>query len=152
MEELGLNLVDDLGVMLRQLMRITRQHSGSADTLIKNSVSVYVEYVGKHPSYFHFMSQARTGGTFALRQAIRNELKYFANELVMDIQQGALLSKVSTQDLEMIAQLVVGTVEEITIDLLDLKDSSETYQQELVNRTEKKLRLIFLGARVWRSS
>jgi AcrR family transcriptional regulator len=152
MEELGLNLVDDLGMMLRKLMRATRQHEGPIETIISNSIKVYTDFVVSHTNYFYFMSQCRTGGTQTLRQALRNELKYFSNELAADIQRlSTSVQNISSQDLDMIAQLVVGTVEEMTIDLLDLVQSNPDYLQESVGLTVKKLRLIFLGVVHWKS-
>lgn len=152
MEELGLNLVDDLGLMLRRLMRATRQHEGPIERLIHSSVEVYVAYVTEHRNYFYFMCQCRAGGTLVLRNAIRNELKYFANELATDIRQVSLLPKVDGQDLEMLSHLVVGTVAETTVDLLDLVESNPASRQEMIERTVKKLQLIFLGAGQWRST
>lgn len=151
MEELGLNLVDDLGMLLRKLMRTTRQQDGSVAGPIRRSIEVYTDFVGQHRDYFYFMFQCRTGGTPSLRRAIRNELKYFANELALDIQQEEMLPNMDGQDLEAVSQLIVGTVAEITIDILDLADSTPSFKQELMARTEKKLRLIWLGAMVWRS-
>jgi len=151
MEELGLNLVDDLGMLLRKLMRATRQQDGSVAGPILRSIEVYTDFVCQHRDYFYFMFQSRTGGTPALRRAIRNELKYFANELALDIQQDAMLPNIDSQELEIVSQLIVGTVAETTIDILDLANSTPTFKQELVDRTEKKLRLIWLGAVAWRS-
>lgn len=151
MEELGLNLVDELGMLLRKLMRATRQHDGTFDGFIRSSIDVYVDFVTKHPNHFYFMAQSRTGGTQALRNAMRNELTFFANELVSDIRQSSMLPNVGSDDLEMISQLIVATVAETTIDILDLTESSTGYKQEFIKKTEKKLRLIWLGAGAWRS-
>ena len=152
MEELGLNLVDELGMLLRKLMRATRQNGESFDGLVRSSISVYIDFVTQHPNHFHFMAQSRTGGTQALRNAIRNELKFFANELVSDIHQSSMLSHIESHDLEIVAQLIVATVAETTIDILDLAESTPDYRQALVDKTEKKFKLIWLGAGVWRSS
>jgi hypothetical protein len=152
MEELGLSLVDELGMLLRKLMRATRQNNGNVDGLIRSSIDVYVDFVIQHPDHFYFLSQSRGGGTKALRNAIRNELKFFANELVSDIRQSSMLPNVGSQDLDMFSELIVTTVADTTVDILDLSDSRPGFKQELIEKTEKKLRLIWLGAGVWRSS
>ena len=157
MEELGLNLVDDLGLILRRVMRATRQHGvtkqgGPAEDFIRASVEVYVDFVCTHRNHFYFMCQSRTGGTSALRAALRTELKYFANELVLDVRHGSMLPEVDEQDLEMISQLIVATMSEITIDILDQGKTSAAIQKELTEKTVMKLRLIWLGARRWKSS
>lgn len=156
MEELGLSLVDELGLILRRSMRATRQHGevkngGPAEGFIRGSVEVYVEYVCSHRNHFYFMCQSRTGGTTVLRTALRNELKYFANELVSDIRHVAMLPNVNSSDLELISQLIVATMAESTIDILDQGKVSSAVQQEVIEKLVKKLRLIWLGARRWRS-
>ncbi len=151
MEELGLNVVDDLGLVLRKMMRAARQKDGYKKGLLHSSIEVYVDFVCQHKSHFYFMSQCRTGGTPVLRQAIRNELKYFENELSSDIRSVPFLSEMSSQDREMMSQLIVSTVFDATIDILDLSDSSANYQNEFIESMKKKLRMIWLGGSVWRS-
>ncbi|MFT7372101.1 MAG: AcrR family transcriptional regulator [Oleiphilaceae bacterium] len=151
MEELGLNVVDDLGLVLRKMMRAARQDAGYKKGKLHSSIEVYVDFVCQHRSHFYFMSQCRTGGTPALRQAIRNELKYFDNELSSDIRSVPMLSEMSGADRDMMSQLIVSTVFDTTIDVLDLNDSSTNYQHEFVELMKKKLRLVWLGASMWRS-
>lgn len=55
MDEFGLNLFDDLGIMLRWLIRTTRQYDSPIEKLIGNSVKVYVEFVAKYRDYFYLM-------------------------------------------------------------------------------------------------
>jgi TetR/AcrR family transcriptional regulator, fatty acid biosynthesis regulator len=150
MEELGLSLVDELGMMLRKLMRATRQGSEPEDQTRK-SVEVYVNYVAANRNLFVFMGQCRAGGTPALRNAIRNELKYFANELVSDMRRAGILPHVDQADLEMIADLVIMAVADITIDILDLPEGNAVMRSALIARTTKQVRVIFLGATAWKS-
>jgi AcrR family transcriptional regulator len=150
MEELGLNLVDELGMMLRKLMRSARQSQLPAVELARNSVELYVRYVADHRTLFLFMSQCRTGGTPALRSGIRNELGFFATELATDIRQASSLPRIDTQDLEIISQLIITAVADTTIDILDQPENS-LQLQELIEKTIKQLRVIFLGATLWES-
>ena len=156
MEELGLNLLDDLGLILRRVMRATRQHEVvkidvSAEDFIRASVEVYIDFVCTHRSHFYFMCQCRTGGTSALRRALRKELKFFSNELVSDIRHMSMLPDVDDQDLEMMSQLIVSMMYESTIDILDQGKASSAVQQALTDNAVGKLRLIWLGARRWKS-
>ncbi len=151
MEELGLNIVDDLGMLLRKLMRSARQADNYLEDLTQKSIDTYADFVVRHQNHFYFMCQCRTGGTPALRNAIRQELRFFANELAADICQQPSLAKVSQEDLELIAQHIVATVAETTIDLLDLAGTQRNFRHDYTKQLQKKLRLIWLGARVWRS-
>jgi len=151
MEDLGLSLVDELGMMLRRLMRSARQAGQSLNDQIKASVAVYVQHVLDNRNLFLFMVQCRSGGTPALRDAIRNELRYFVNELVVDINRADFLPNVSHEDLEMIVSLIINTVAETTLDILDLPTASRSQRARIEALTVKQIRLIFLGALAWRS-
>jgi AcrR family transcriptional regulator len=151
MEELGLNIIDDLGLMLRKLMRTARQNEDYFDALAKSSVEFYANYVCTHKNYFYFMEQVKTGGTPTLRKAIRKELKYFANELVSDVRPLKNLANIDDADLDILCQLIVETVFENTIDLLDQAEVDPRYIETYTEHTLKKLRLIWLGAIAWRS-
>lgn len=151
MEELGLSLVDELGLTLRKLMRASRKPGETLEKQIRKSVEAYILYVAQHPNLFLFMSQCRTGGTPRLRSAIRNELRFFVQELVTDISQANLLPDVDSTDLDMIAELVVLTMAETTIEVLDLPTGNRLLRTELIERRIKQLSLIFLGASQWKS-
>ncbi|OZG70804.1 DNA-binding transcriptional regulator FabR [Hahella sp. CCB-MM4] len=149
MEELGLNLADELGMLLRKLMRAARQPDLPPKELMRQSVDVYIDFVLQHRNHFTFMCQCRTAGTPALRNAIRNELRFFAHELASDVRQTTLLPGISSQDLDTVCQLIVTTVADATIDLLDLTDQSPNVRQEFSLAVVKKLSLIWLGANAW---
>ena len=151
MEELGLNVVDDLGLILRKMMRLARQSDGYQSGRLRSSVEVYVAFIEEHKSHFYFMCQCRTGGTAALRRAIRNELKYFETELSSDIRAVPMLKDMTTQDRDVMSQLIVSMVFEVTIDILDLNDTNSNYEQEFIDTMVKKLRIIWLGAEQWSS-
>lgn len=151
MEELGLNIVDDLGLILRKLMRATRQNSDYFDTLAQQSIEVYTDFVSENKNYFYFMAQIRTGGTPVLRNAIRSDIKYFANELASDLRPLSVFDKAEDSDLELISLLIVEAVFDTTIDLLDQIQTSPNQQQAYVENTVKKLRVFWLGAITWQS-
>lgn len=151
MEELGLCLVDRLGLLLRQMMRTARQQKGYIHTVTIHSLEVYARFVVTHRSYFYFLCQCRTGATPAIRQAIRSELSYFSNELASDIRQFGVLEAVNPEDLMTVCEIIVATVAETTIDLLDRAEHYPAYQQEYVEQLRKRLRLIWMGASMWRS-
>ena len=97
------------------------------------------------------MEQVKTGGTPTLRKAIRKELKYFANELASDVRPLKSLAEIDDSDLDIVCQLIVDTVFENTIDLLDQVENNPAYIETYTEHTLKKLRLIWLGAMAWRS-
>jgi len=80
LDDLALNLVDELSLVLRQLMREVRQNRVAPTNIIRDSVQQYCQYVAAQRVFFLFMSQSMTGGTSLIRQAVRSELQYFAKD------------------------------------------------------------------------
>ncbi len=149
LDELGLALSDEIGLLLRQLMRTARLKGLAADSMIADSVDFYMDNVRESPALFRFMAQSLTGGSPAMRQAIRLELGHFAKEMVMDLNSLRVLSDMSAVDLDMLGHLVITTVSSVTTELLDLPEDRENLVSEIRERTIKQVRLIFIGAGGW---
>lgn len=150
MDELGLALVDDVCMTLRKIMREARVSvQGARDLAIQSSVHGFVGYVLAHDRAFEFLTRERIGGRAAVRQAIAREIHYFVGELANDLRAVAPFADTPSDDLEMIAGLVVHTVLNLSADLLELPPGQRVREHELTARTVKQLRLIFLGAGRW---
>lgn len=151
MEELGLNIIDDIGLMLRKLLRSARQSATSPAEATRTSMVVFTEFVFQNKKHFHFLNQVKGGGTLALRSAMRNELRHFANEMATDLRasftqsNATALAHLSSTDLELIARFIVSAVFESTIDLLDLCETSPNYRQEYIEQTVHQLKVIWRG-------
>jgi len=87
MEELGLTLVDEGGVALRQLMRKARQRIRDKGSVICTSVETFMEFIHDSPYVFRLLLHERTGTSLAFRRAVSRELQYFVVELADYIQQ-----------------------------------------------------------------
>lgn len=149
LDELGLALADEFGLLLRQIMRQARLQGLAADRMISDSVDFYIDHVQKEPALFRFMAQTLTGGSPAMREAMRNELGYFANEMVMDLNRLGILTHISSVDMDMLGHLVINTVSSVTTEVLDLPEGSENMITAIRERTIKQVRMIFLGAGEW---
>jgi len=86
MEELGLTLVDEGGVALRQLMRKARQRIRDRGLVIATSVETFMEFIHSSPHVFRLLLRERSGTSLAFRKAVSRELKYFVVELADYIQ------------------------------------------------------------------
>ena len=162
MDELGLALVEDACLGLRRIIRGVRTSaSAGRDTVVRTSVEVFVRYVLAYDQTFELLTRERFGASPALRQAIAREIRYFIGELADDLRALERFARLPSEDVEMIADLVVHTVLNLTADLLELPEQQRLEgadsstgptmrRRELTERTVKQLRLIFLGADRWR--
>lgn len=149
-DELGLALVEESGVMLRRLLRDVRRTGLPPTAMLKTSVKIYRQFIEEHRAHFLFVVTERSGGSPILRAAVRREEQHFSHEMALDSRQAGLMPGLSSQALEMTCTLVVGTMMFAASELLDLPKNQPTLETEWVERFVRQLRLIFLGARAWR--
>lgn len=86
MEELGLTLVDESGLALRQVMRKARQRLQQQGSVIATSVRTFMEFTQANPNIFRILFHERSGTTRALRVAVAREIQFFVVELTDYIQ------------------------------------------------------------------
>lgn len=150
MDELGLALVEGCGLTLRRLLREVRIMGVPTKDIIRTSLQVYKAYVEKHPRYFLVAARERSTGSPLMRYAIRTEISHFVNEMAQDLRDLRLMPGQSMESLRMICGLVVNTMLNAASDILDLPAGQQQAEQELLENFVRQVRLIFLGAAVWR--
>jgi len=146
MEALGLTLAAESCQTLRSMMREVRLRA-QGGAAVQESVLVLVQFIHEQPLYFEFLARERAGGPPSVRQAIHAEIRGFVAELADDLKKWPAYHRFPTEDLAMLADLVVNTVIHLALDLLALPQDED--ESVLVNRTTKQLRLILLGALDW---
>lgn len=151
MDELGLALVDESFYTLRQMMRAARSSQLPTEQMIRRSVQVFVAHVRANSRYFQFVLRERAGGRSALRNAIRTEVRLFVSELATDLGRFPALNRWPTEDLQMMAGLIVATMMNAVMDILDLPAGRPEDEMEMAKLLEKQLRLVMLGAGQWKS-
>lgn len=150
MDELGLALVEQGGVTLRRLLREARRSDFKSKDMLRNSVLVYKRYLEQNELEFAFIIGERSGGSPVIRKAIRREEEHFTHEMAHDLRELGTVPGVSSHTLELICSLVVTTMLNAANDIMDLPADQKQNEQELVDHFVLQLRLIFLGARLWR--
>jgi hypothetical protein len=88
----------------------------------------------------------------ALRQAIRSEIRLFSSELATDLARFPYLSTWNTEDLHMMAGLIVNAMVSTVEEILDMPADSPEVEDEIVRRVERQLRLVAVAVPHWRSS
>jgi AcrR family transcriptional regulator len=150
MEELGLALVDESFRTLRQMIRAARAET-NPDHVIRSSVEILVRHVHEHRLHFRFIARERFGGVGALRQAIRTEIRLFSTELATDLARFPNLSAWTTEDLQMMAGLIVDTMVSTAQEIIDMPAANPQVEADIVRTAERQLRLVALAVPHWRS-
>lgn len=151
MDDLGLQLVDELGLVLRRMMREARANVSQANKLIDESVDIFISHGRANQSFFLFMAQGLAGESRAVQEGIRSEIRFFASELANDLRRLKLVDHLNDGDLEMVCDLVVRTVAFSLTDLLRVSADDDHQVEQIRKRTIRFLQLIFVGANHWQS-
>lgn len=140
MDELGLTLVDEAGLTLRQLMRQARQRIAKGGSVIKISVHTFMEFVENSDSSFRLLLRERSGTSAAFRAAVNREIRYFTLEL-SDYLQTA--NKLDAEVAYLQANAAVTIVFSAGAEALDM-DKKE--REQLIDNIVLQLRFIARGA------
>ncbi|TNE73548.1 MAG: TetR family transcriptional regulator [Gammaproteobacteria bacterium] len=151
MDDLGLQLVDELGLVLRRMMREARGNVLQADKLIEESVGIFISHALANRNFFLFMAQGLAGESRAVQEGIRSEMRFFASELANDLRRLRLAEHLSDKDLDVTCDLVVRTVAFSLTDLLGVSVDDDYQVDQIRKRTTHFLQLIFVGAANWQS-
>jgi AcrR family transcriptional regulator len=151
MDELGLALVEESFRTLRAMLREAREGGPPPQHVIRRSVEILVEHVRLHRQHFAFVARIRSTGNSVLRHAIRSEIRLFTSELATDLARFPVLREWTTDDLQMLAGLLVNTMIATIEAILDVPVAGPEADTEIIRTAEKQLRLTLLGVPHWRS-
>lgn len=143
LDELGLVLVDEGGVALRQLMRQARKRIARNGSAISTSVETFMEYLGNNANLFRLMLRERTGGSKPFRTAIKAEIDHFVTELADDLRRFAEEQRKPLSDARLVAEAMVTLVFNQGADALD---ATPKEREDLKIKLKTELRMILVGS------
>ena len=142
-DELGLTMVDESGLMLRQLMRQARQRIAKGGSIIKTSVSTFMEFIGNNPNAFRLLLRERSGTSAAFRAAVAREIQHFIAELAdyLEVENRMPRSFTEAQAEAMVTIVFSAGAEALDVDI--------EQRRKLEDRLVLQLRMIAKGAYYW---
>jgi AcrR family transcriptional regulator len=144
MEELGLSLLDEVGLSLRRLLRNARKNSaGTTVGLTEFSIQTFLNYVNENSNLFRLLLGERQGASISFRKAIHAEIDLFVGELTEDIER---ISKSNNQKFRhpgLAAEAIVAVVFTVGAEALDLPRHK---QESLSLRLAEEVNMILRGA------
>jgi AcrR family transcriptional regulator len=150
MDELGLALIEESFRTLRAMLREAREDADPRD-IIRRSVEILVEHVHSHGRHLAFVARVRSTGNAVLRRALRTEIRLVTSELATDLARFPVLREWSTEDLMMLAGLLVNTMIATIEAMLDVPVAAPAAEAEIIATAERQLRLTMLAIPHWRS-
>lgn len=139
MDELGLTMVDEGGLLLRQLMRQARQRIVKEGSVIRTSVETFMEFIENNPNVFRLLLRERSGTSFEFRTAVAREIQHFAAELTEYLITTGMNREEAMTQAEASVTLVFSSGAEVL-------DVEKHEREELEERLIMQLRMIAKGA------
>ena len=149
MDELGVSLAEESMRTLRKMIRAARSNPRQDTHLIRASVRTLHEHVRAHEDHFRFLTRERYSGSGPVQRAIAIELKLFSSDLAVDLARFEHLRDWRTEDLHMMADLIVTAMLSTVMELIEARPRDEETDALIVKAAEKRLRLVFVGVPNW---
>ncbi|WP_417762319.1 HTH-type transcriptional repressor FabR [Shewanella sp.] len=140
MNELGMTMVDEGGLALRQMMRKGRQRADAGGSVIRISVETFMEVLDSNPNVFRILLHERSGTSAPFRAAVEREIDHFISELAHFIEESA------NRNIELArvqAEALVILVFNAGAAALDMKRAD---RKVLAERLITQLRMVVKGA------
>lgn len=142
-EDLGLALVEEAGLFLRQMLRKARQRVASGNSAIESSIDTFIEFLEQYPFHFRILLQEQVGYSVEFRKAVRTEVNNFIQELATYIDQRSAELNRAPLDAINIAEAMVAVVIAMGT---RLTSSDRSEKSSIRNNAVKQLNLIMRGA------
>lgn len=143
MDELGLALIDEVGLGLRQLLREARRSIDSGGSAVRSSIEAFIIYITENANLFRVLQGERQGASSAFRRALFSELGRFIEEIADDLERAAQKQSQILNDSGLAAEAIVAVVFTVGAEALDLPKHK---RQELIERLIKEVKMILRGA------
>jgi AcrR family transcriptional regulator len=143
MNELGLALVEEAGLTLRQLFRKARKRIDKDNDAIGVSVDTFVEYLLDHQTHFRLLIVEQAGNTPEFRETIRTEINNFTGELATYLRERAESKNRPPLDTLNIAKAMTTLTMNLGAELLDTHPKEH---KTLIMCSKQQLAMIMLGA------
>ncbi|MFD4503736.1 TetR family transcriptional regulator [Streptomyces sp. NPDC058457] len=150
--DLGVALVDEALGSLHPMVRTTVSTSG--EERITRAVRLISDYVAAHPAHIRFIARERHGGVQPVREAIRDQLARFAEEVRTELAKDPEAKGWNDDDLLMLAHLYVDQMlitASLFLETLESPDPepSEAERERVAQVAARQMRLISLGRQHW---
>jgi len=143
MNELGLTLIDEVGLGLRRLLREQRKSFDTKGTVLRASIDSFVRYITDNANLFRLLQGERQGSSAAFRKALHAEMHRFVEELAEDLERGAREIGKPVRDAGLAAEAIVAITFSVGAEALDLPKHR---RDALVDRLIEHLKMILRGA------
>ncbi|MFD5258806.1 TetR family transcriptional regulator [Streptomyces bobili] len=156
--DLGVALVEEALGSLHAMIRTTVTTAESSDERIARAVDLIARHVDEYPAHVRFIARERHGGVQPVREAIRDQLGRFAEEVRTELAKDPAAEGWSEDDLLMLSHLYVDQMLITGSLFLEAHEAQESgkapagERERVVRLATRQMRLISIGRHHWLDS
>ncbi|MFE9625018.1 TetR family transcriptional regulator [Streptomyces sp. NPDC006527] len=153
--DLGVALVEEALGSLHPMIRTTVTAAGSSDERITRAVELIARHVHAYPAHVRFIARERHGGVQPVREAIRDQLARFADEVKAELAKDHESEGWSDDDLLMLSHLYVDQMLVTASLFLEVHEAAEGEEvsaealERVTRLATRQMRLISIGRHHW---
>ncbi|WP_460106549.1 TetR family transcriptional regulator [Streptomyces sp. YKOK-J1] len=147
--DLGVALVDEALGSLHPMVRTTVSAAGDSGERITRAVELIARHVDAYPAHVRFIARERHGGVQPVREAIRDQLARFAEEVKAELANDPEARGWNEDDLRMLAHLYVDQMLLTASLFLESLEAPEDERERVTQLARRQLRLISIGRHHW---
>ncbi|MCQ9180495.1 TetR family transcriptional regulator [Streptomyces sp. IBSBF 2953] len=147
--DLGVALVEEALGSLHPMIRTTVTSADSSAERIERAVELIAGHVNAYPAHVRFIARERHGGVQPVREAIRDQLGRFADEVKTELAKDAEAEGWSDDDLLMLSHLYVDQMLITASLFLEALEASPEDRNRVSLLATRQMRLISIGRHHW---
>ncbi|MEU1316348.1 TetR family transcriptional regulator [Streptomyces tibetensis] len=151
--DLGVALVEEALGSLHPMIRTTVSTTGDREERVVRTIDLIARHVDGYPAHVRFIARERHGGVQPVREAIRDQLTRFAQEVKDELAKDPVSEGWSEDDLLMLAHLYVDQMLSTASLFLEALEGPEEERpartREVAQLATRQMRLIGLGRHHW---
>ncbi|MFD5742309.1 TetR family transcriptional regulator [Streptomyces massasporeus] len=151
--DLGVALVEEALGSLHPMIRTTVSTTGDREERVTRTIDLIARHVDGYPAHVRFIARERHGGVQPVREAIRDQLARFAQEVKDELAKDPVSEGWSEDDLLMLAHLYVDQMLSTASLFLEALEGPEEERPERTRQVAqlaaRQMRLIGLGRHHW---
>ncbi|MGA5899597.1 TetR family transcriptional regulator [Streptomyces venetus] len=151
--DLGVALVEEALGSLHPMIRTTVSTTDDSQERITRAIELIARHVDGYPAHVRFIARERHGGVQPVREAIRDQLARFAQEVKEELAEDPVSEGWSEDDLLMLAHLYVDQMLITASLFLEALEGPEEEREERTRNVARvatrQMRLIGLGRHHW---
>ncbi|MFI6657264.1 TetR family transcriptional regulator [Streptomyces sp. NPDC050523] len=147
--DLGVALVEEALGSLHPMIRTTVTSADNSEERIARAIELIAGHVDAYPSHVRFIARERHGGVQPVRDAIRDQLARFAEEVRDELAKDPQSTGWSDDDLLMLAHLYVDQMLITASLFLEAMEGADGDRERVAHVASRQMRLISIGRHHW---